>query len=123
MTKIALVIDDEPANIDLIKGLLPQCFKCKAALNGIVGLKQIAKALPDIVFLDLVMPGITGVETLAKIRQNPSTQALPVIIVSGKKSEAELVELESLGIQGYLIKPINPDVFFELVETIFGGRN
>lgn len=123
MTKIALVIDDEPANIDLIKGLLPQGFKCKAALNGTVGLKQIAKALPDIVFLDLVMPGITGVETLTEIRQNPNTQALPVVIVSGNKNDAELAELESLGIQGYVTKPVNPEGFAELVETILGGAS
>lgn len=120
MTKIALVIDDEPANIDLIKGLLPPGFKCKAALNGTVGLKQIAKALPDIVFLDLVMPGMTGLETLTQIRQNPDAQALPVIIVSGNKSDAELAELEALGIQGYVTKPINSESFTQLVGTIVG---
>lgn len=107
MTKIAFVVDDEPSNIDLIKGLMPEGVKVKAALSGEVALKQLSKKLPDIVFLDLLMPQMDGFETLQAIRKLPEGNSLPVLIISGNASEADIEKGKALGAIGHLTKPVD----------------
>jgi CheY-like chemotaxis protein len=107
VTKIAFVVDDEPANIDLIKGLMHEGVKVKAALSGEVALKQLSKKFPDIVFLDLLMPQMDGFETLQAIRALPEGESLPVLIISGNASEADIIKGKALGAIGHLTKPID----------------
>ncbi|MCJ8318851.1 MAG: response regulator [Colwellia sp.] len=107
MTKIAFVVDDEPANIDLIKGLLPKDVKVKAALSGEIALKQLSKKLPDILFLDLLMPKMDGFETLKAIRELPEGDSLPVLIISGNASEMDIEKGKVLGAIGHLTKPVD----------------
>jgi CheY-like chemotaxis protein len=107
VTKIAFVVDDEPANIDLIKGLMPEGVKVKAALSGEMAIKQLSKKFPDIVFLDLLMPQMDGFETLRAIRSLPEGDTLPVLIISGNASEADIIKGQSLGAIGHLTKPID----------------
>ncbi|MCJ8295365.1 MAG: response regulator [Colwellia sp.] len=107
MTKIAFVVDDEPANIDLIKGLMPEGVKVKAALSGEIALKQLSKKFPDIVFLDLLMPQMDGFETLKAIRELPDGDSLPVLIISGNASETDIQKGKALGAIGHLTKPVD----------------
>ena len=107
VTKIAFVVDDEPANIDLIKGLMPEGVKVKAALSGEIALKQLAKKFPDIVFLDLLMPKMDGFATLQAIRKLPEGDSLPVLIISANASETDIERGKALGAIGHLIKPID----------------
>jgi CheY-like chemotaxis protein len=107
VTKIAFVVDDEPANIDLIKGLMPEGVKVKAALSGQMALKQIARKFPDIVFLDLLMPQMDGFETLQAIRELPEGNSLPVLIISGNASEVDIAKGKALGAIGHLTKPVD----------------
>ncbi len=107
MTKIAFVVDDEPANIDLIKGLMPKGVKVKAALSGEMALKQLSKKFPDIVFLDLLMPQMDGFETLKAIRELPQGDSLPVLIISGNASEVDIEKGKALGAIGHLTKPVD----------------
>jgi CheY-like chemotaxis protein len=107
VTKIAFVVDDEPANIDLIKGLMPKDVKVKAALSGEIALKQLSKKFPDIVFLDLLMPQMDGFETLKAIRALPQGDSLPVLIISGNASEVDIEKGKALGAIGHLTKPVD----------------
>lgn len=109
MSKIAFVVDDEPANIDLIKGLLPDNVKVKAALSGEIALKQLSKKFPDILFLDLLMPQMDGFETLQAIRALPNGDQLPVLIISGNASDADIQKGKSLGAIGHLTKPVDSE--------------
>jgi len=109
VTKIAFVVDDEPANIDLIKGLMPEGVKVKAALSGEIALKQLSKKFPDIVFLDLLMPQMDGFETLQAIRELPKGDELPVLIISGNATEADIAKGKLLGAIGHLTKPVDSD--------------
>ncbi len=109
MTKIAFVVDDEPANIDLIKGLMPDGVKVKAALSGEIALKQLSKKLPDIVFLDLVMPQMDGFETLQEIRKLPGGDSLPVLIISGNCNDTDIDKGKALGAIGHLTKPVDSE--------------
>ena len=107
MVKVVLIVDDEPANIDLLKGLMPEGVKVKAALSGIIAVKQLSKSLTDIVFLDLMMPQMDGFETLSKIRELPGGENLPVVIVSGNASDRDIAQGKALGAIGHLQKPVD----------------
>lgn len=111
MSKVLLIVDDEPANIDLIKGLVPADYKCKAAIKGQIALKQIAKQKPDMVILDLIMPEMDGLQTLKELRREHDQASLPVLIISGTKDPDKLSALQQLGISGFLLKPIDGEEF------------
>lgn len=118
MTKVILIVDDEPANIDLIKGLVPFEYKCRAAIKGEIALKQLAKAKPDMVILDLVMPGMDGFEVLGNIRANYSSKELPVLIVSGTKEAEDEARLQGMGISGFMTKPLDAVAFNQQLNTL-----
>ena len=120
MSKIILIVDDEPANIDIFKGLIPPVYKCKAAIRGKIALKQIAKQKPDMLILDLMMPEMSGIETLTEIRKTYSQQELPVLIVSGTKDPEQLSTLTSLGITEFITKPVDSAEFDVLLTQTLG---
>jgi len=116
MTKTVLIVDDEPANIDLLKGLMPTDYKIKAALKGEIAIKLVEKAMPDLLFLDLVMPGLSGFETLEKIRDLPQGESLPVAIVSGNQSEEDINQGKTLNVIAHLSKPVKPEQIQQILN-------
>lgn len=70
---------------------------------------------PDAIVLDVHMPGGTGLQALRKLRANPRTTFIPVIVLSGTASEAERAEVEALGVFASLYKPVDPDVLTQAV--------
>lgn len=107
--KTVLIVDDEPANIDLLKGLLPQNLKIKAALNGELAIKLCAKQAPDLIFMDLVMPGLSGFETITKLRAMSNIKNTPIIVISGNKSPEDETKAKALDVSAYLVKPLIAD--------------
>ena len=91
----ALVIDDDPVVIDLARQLLEEDgWTVRGAGNGQQGLDEIARNKPDAVLLDLMMPVMDGFETLHRLRQNPQTADLPVIVITAKDLSGQ--ELDDL---------------------------
>lgn len=121
MSKVILIVDDEPANIDILKGLIPSEYKCKAAIKGQVALKQINKQKPDLLILDLIMPGMDGIETLSQVRKTYTQTELPVLIISGTKDPEQLATLERLGITAFITKPVNTEQFLCLLTQTLGS--
>lgn len=117
MTKTVLIVDDEPANIDLLKGLMPEGLKIKAALKGEVAIKLVSKAMPDLLFLDLVMPGLDGFSTLEQIRAMPAGDELPVVIVSGNQSDQDVEKGKSLNVVAQLSKPVEPQQIQQVLKN------
>lgn len=115
--RVVLVVDDMPENIDLLVGLLKDRYIVKAARNGDVALK-IAQSEnpPDVVLLDIVMPGKDGFEVCDALKANPLTKSIPVIFLSGEVGTAERKRGEELGAAGYLTKPVNPTTLNETLE-------
>jgi len=108
---IVLVVDDTPANIDLLCGILRPHYKVKAATNGEKAL-QIAKTepLPDIVLLDIMMPGMSGYEVCERLKQDPITTSLPIIFITAKSTAEDEQQGLALGAVDYITKPFNPDI-------------
>lgn len=112
-----LVVDDTPANIDVLAGMLKDDYQIKVAKNGEIALK-IAQRLPlDLILLDIMMPGIDGFEVCRRFKSDHTTRHIPIIFVTAKiTAEDELKGLE-LGAVDYITKPFNPPIVLQRVKT------
>jgi putative two-component system response regulator len=115
--KTILVVDDTAANIDVVKGVFSAEHNVQAAINGVMALKIIEKSQPDIILLDIMMPGMDGYEVCKVIKENPLTQDIPIIFLTAKSQiEDEALGL-SLGAVDYITKPISPPILQERVKN------
>lgn len=113
-----LVVDDTPENIDVLAGILKADYKIRAARNGAMALK-IANMVPqpDLILLDIMMPGIDGYEVCRQLKAALNTRQIPVIFVTAKISPADELEGLSLGAVDYITKPVSPPVVKQRVQT------
>lgn len=117
--KTILIVDDAPANIDLLKGLLHARYRIKAATSGEKALAIAAKSPPpDLILLDVMMPDLDGHETCRRLKADPVTAHIPVFFVTGRLDEAERETGLALGALDYLLKPIDPSRLLERVAAV-----
>jgi putative two-component system response regulator len=113
-----LVIDDTPDNLSLVSGLLKDLYKVKVANSGERGLKiASADGAPDLILLDIMMPGMDGYEVCRRLKADPKTADIPVIFLTAKSQiEDEQMGLE-IGAVDYITKPISPPIVLARVAT------
>ncbi len=104
-----LMVDDEPTNIKIFEKALKNNYTLECAKNGEEGLKNCHSFQPDLILLDIMMPGINGYEVCKKIRLNPKFRFVKIIIVSGKAMTDERLIGYEAGADDYLTKPFDPD--------------
>jgi len=116
-----LVVDDEP-HILLILDKVLQRYGCmvEKAECGESALNLLYSNLYDIVILDLMMPGISGIEVCRKIREDDRIKDTPVVILTADKNECDKEECLTLGISDYIAKPFSPKKIAERIEEILG---
>lgn len=114
---IVLVVDDIPDNIDVLSGLLREDYQVKAALNGERALKVVEKSKPDMILLDIMMPGMGGYEVCRRLKANPATAHIPVIFISAKNAEEDETTGLELGAVDYITKPISPAITKRRIQT------
>ena len=103
-----LVVDDNPDNIDVLNGILKPLYRVKAAVNGELALK-IAKSSPkpDLILLDVMMPGMDGHEVCSLLKGDPVTSDIPVIFVTAKTEVQDETKGFALGAVDYITKPVS----------------
>ncbi|MET0025229.1 MAG: two-component system response regulator [Sedimenticola sp.] len=113
-----LVVDDIPDNIEVLRGVLKPHYVVMAAINGEKALEIASGGLPpDMILLDVMMPGMDGYEVCRRLKENPRTAHIPVIFVTAK-DEIENEELGlDLGAVDYITKPIRPRIVLARVKT------
>ena len=112
--KKILIIDDEEQNsLVLSEFLKMQGFTTQVAKNGMVGLEAIEKFSPDLVFLDIRMPGLSGVDTLKMIKSDPKMKKIPVLMCTAMNTLNEVEECYKFGASGYITKPYDLDKILE----------
>jgi len=121
--KSILVVDDAAENIDLLVGLLKDKYTVRAARNGQVALKIAqSEKVPDLVLLDIVMPGMDGFEVCRQLKENPSTAMIPVVFLSGEIGEEERIQGRKLGAIDYLTKPVEPTLLLSVMNTVLDEK-
>jgi adenylate cyclase len=113
-----LVVDDQPANVRLLEAILvTRAYDVMTASSGEEALKRIAESEPDLVLLDIVMPGIDGYEVCRRIRERVETAYLPVVMVTASGDEQKVKALEA-GADDFLTKPINQSELLARVASL-----
>ena len=104
-----LVIEDEPDILEVIHyNLEREGHKVSACRNGEQGLSRIRTDNPDLVILDLMLPGMDGVEVCRQVKADPVTRAIPIIMVTAKGEESDIVLGLGIGADDYIAKPFSP---------------
>lgn len=112
-----LVVDDTPDNLTLMSALLKDPYRVQLANGGERALKLAADSPPDLILLDIMMPGIDGYQVLRQLQAQDSTRQIPVIFLTAKSEiEDERFGLE-LGAVDYITKPISPAILLARVRT------
>jgi DNA-binding response OmpR family regulator len=112
----ALVVDDSEVIRDLIAvNLQLEGFDVTTAGDGEEALRLAAENVPDVITLDVMMPRLSGLDTLVRLRADPRTASVPVVMVTGRAQPADVARGEELGVDAYLTKPFEPA---ELIEVV-----
>jgi phosphoserine phosphatase RsbU/P len=100
-----LIVDDVPANVDVLVQALRGDYQLSVAIDGTTGLRTAEKLLPDLVLLDIVMPGIDGYEVCRRLRASPRTREIPVMFLSSLEEVQDKAKGFEVGGNDYLAKP------------------
>ena len=119
-----LYIEDNLANLKLIEGALNRRpgLTLLTAMQGSVGLDLARKHRPDLILLDLHLPDVPGHELLRHLQADPTTRAIPVIVISADATPGQVQNLLAAGAHAYLTKPIDVSRFFQLVDGALAER-
>lgn len=118
--KHILVVDDDSSVLKLLKGYLVERYDVATAISGKIALKFLETKKTDMVLLDYEMPGENGAEVFAKIRDNPATQNLPVVFLTGVTDRKKIMEVLGMKPQGYLTKPIDMEKLSSTIKGVLG---
>jgi putative two-component system response regulator len=115
---VILVVDDTPENLQLMSALLRDHYKVQVAGSGEKALKLMAGGvLPDLVLLDILMPGMDGYEVCRRMRDDPRMRQVPVIFVTAKSDSEDEEQGLDLGAVDYITKPISPAITLARIRT------
>ena len=112
-----LVVDDVESNIDILVGILGDDYDVSVAMEGESALEAVNDDPPDLILLDIMMPGVDGYEVCRRLKANPGTEKIPVIFVTAKTDVADEARGFELGAVDYITKPISPPVVQARVKT------
>ena len=123
MRRKILVVDDNPDQIDLIRLVFEKAgFAIGTAANGTDALVKIRSISPDLIILDLMLPGLNGFDICETLRKDPLTASVPIIMLTGLRSEfGRLAGLES-GANEFLTKPFKVEELVSKVDKLLRGR-
>jgi two-component system alkaline phosphatase synthesis response regulator PhoP/two-component system response regulator VicR len=118
--KKILAVDDEKHIVRLIQvNLERQGYEVSTAYDGLEALRAVEENRPDLIVLDVMMPQLDGFETLKRLKANPSTSEIPVIMLTAKSQDADVFRGWQSGVDCYLTKPFNPMELLAFVKRIF----
>ncbi|RJP18579.1 MAG: DNA-binding response regulator [Candidatus Abyssobacteria bacterium SURF_5] len=118
-----LVVEDEDDILELVQyNLRKEGYRVTGVTSGEQGLEAAASKRPDLIVLDLMLPGIDGLEVCRLTKNNPSTERVSIIMLTAKGEEADIVSGLELGADDYLTKPFSPRVLLARVRAVLRRR-
>ncbi len=112
-----LIVDDNPSNIFVLEEMLRDDYHIETAESGEAALEIAPDFLPDLILLDIMMPGIDGYETCRRMRENPSLAGMKIVMVSAKAMKAERLQGYEVGADDYVTKPFDEDELLAKVRV------
>ena len=120
--KKILVVDDESQIAEMIADFCRQCgFETKVATSGQSAIETAKSFLPDLITLDLMMPGLSGLEVIEALKKEEATKKIPVIVISSYANAAEAQEALKLS-QAAIVKPLKMKVLEEKIGAVLAGN-
>jgi twitching motility two-component system response regulator PilH len=117
-----LIVDDSPTETFTLKTMLEaKGFEVLEAENGADGVALAREELPDVVLMDIVMPGLNGFQATRQLTKDDKTAHIPVIIVTTKDQETDKVWGQRQGAKGYLVKPVTEDQLAQTIQSVIDG--
>ena len=122
MTHVILVVEDNERNLKLLRDVLEYAgYDVRVARTGEDGVTLAVKEPPDLVLMDLQLPGIDGMEALRRLRESPRTADIPVVAVTAQAMKQDRERVLQAGFDGYVEKPISVRAFPEQVRGFLSG--
>src|SRR5262245_45737232 len=116
--KLLLIVDDTPTNVAVLSGVLKDSIRTKVATNGEKALAiAFGPEKPDLILLDVMMPGMDGYEVCRKLKDNPATRDIPIIFLTAKTEEADEEKCFDVGAVDYIHKPFSAPTVLARVRT------
>ena len=123
MTHVILVVEDNERNLKLLRDVLEYSgFDVRAARTAEDGLALAASEPPDLILMDLQLPGIDGMEALRRLRESPQTADIPVVAVTAQAMKHDRERALQAGFDGYVEKPISVRAFPDQVRGFLSGE-
>ena len=117
--KHILVVEDEEDILELVSfNLKKEGYQVKGVTSGEEGLEEVKRKIPSLIILDLMLPGIDGFDVCKSLKGDPTTKAIPVIMLTARSDEADIVIGLELGADDYLTKPFSPRELIARVRAI-----
>ena len=114
-----LVVDDEEDILELVRyNLAREGYNIETALTGEDTLKRAGTMTIDLIVLDLMLPGIDGLEVTRHLKNNPQTRSIPIVMLTAKGEEADVVTGLELGADDYIVKPFSPRILVARVKAV-----
>jgi twitching motility two-component system response regulator PilH len=123
MPGVVLIVDDSPTEMFALTGMLKRNgFQVLNAQNADEGLSLARSQRPDLVLMDVVMPGLNGFQATRQLARDPDTATIPVVMVSTKSQETDRVWAMRQGARGYLTKPIDERLLLQTIRQVLDGK-
>jgi len=107
---LILIVDDSPTEVHVMQKALERGgFKTATAADGATGVRLAREMHPDLIFMDIVMPGMNGFQATRTLSNDPQTKPIPIVMVTSKGQETDKIWGLRQGAVDYMVKPVSPD--------------
>jgi twitching motility two-component system response regulator PilH len=116
---LILIVDDSPTEVHVMqKALEKHGFQTAAAADGDEGIAKAQQIRPDLIFMDVVMPGVNGFQATRKLSRDPRTASIPIVMVTTKGQETDRIWGMRQGAVDYLVKPVSEQALVEKAQAV-----
>ena len=120
--KTILVVDDSPTIVSILRDMLKsEGYRVRCAYSGEDALEHLTEETPDLIILDVLMPHMSGLELLSKIKMSPATVSIPVIMLTASGKNDDVLAGYKLGADYYITKPFKQTELLHGIERVLGG--
>jgi two-component system cell cycle response regulator DivK len=121
---VVLIVEDNERNLELVRDILQaRGHDTLEARTAEEGLKVAHAQTPQLILMDIQLPGMNGIEALKALRAEPSTAGIPIVAITASVMQSDRQEIMSAGFDGFIEKPITVRSFMDVVEAALGAKN